>query len=55
MAMNYWFHPPDGDDFTAPYSSDFWPNDFVARFERCSKADMSIETTHPLERKSIAS
>ncbi len=33
MAMNYWFFPPDGVDFVAPYSSDLWPNDFNGRFE----------------------
>eukprot|EP00584_Thalassiosira_punctigera_P018653 CAMPEP_0172557264 /NCGR_PEP_ID=MMETSP1067-20121228/72347_1 /TAXON_ID=265564 ORGANISM="Thalassiosira punctigera, Strain Tpunct2005C2" /NCGR_SAMPLE_ID=MMETSP1067 /ASSEMBLY_ACC=CAM_ASM_000444 /LENGTH=426 /DNA_ID=CAMNT_0013346313 /DNA_START=58 /DNA_END=1334 /DNA_ORIENTATION=+ len=25
LAMNYWFHPPDGNDFDVPYSTDFWP------------------------------
>ena len=35
LALNYWFHPPDGHDFTSPYSSDFWPNDYRERFEDC--------------------
>lgn len=43
MAMNYWFHPPDGVDFVAPYSSDFWTNDFYERFD--SKAGISEATT----------
>lgn len=33
LAMNYWFHPPDGDSFDVPYSTDFWPNDYRARCE----------------------
>jgi hypothetical protein len=28
LAFNYWFHPPDGDDFERPYSCDFWPQDW---------------------------
>ena len=32
LAMNYWFHPPDGESFEHPYSSDFWPNDYKDRF-----------------------
>jgi hypothetical protein len=32
LAMNYWFHPPDGDSFEHPYSTDFWPNDYKDRF-----------------------
>ena len=34
LAMNYWFHPPDGDNFDHPYSTDFWPNDYNDRFEK---------------------
>lgn len=34
LAMNYWFHPPDGDSFELPYSTDFWPNDYKDRFEK---------------------
>lgn len=34
IALNYWFHPPDGDEFSQPYSSDFWPNDFSERAEK---------------------
>ena len=34
IALNYWFHPPDGNDFSTPYSSDFWPNDFSERVEK---------------------
>ncbi len=34
MAFNYWFHPPDAqNDFDAPYTTDFWPNDFKDRFK----------------------
>jgi len=33
LAMNYWFHPPDGESFNSPYSSDFWPNDYQDRFD----------------------
>ncbi len=33
LAMNYWFHPPDSGNFLAPYTSDFWQNDFDSRFE----------------------
>jgi len=33
LAMNYWFHPPDGESFDSPYSSDFWPNDYQDRFD----------------------
>ena len=32
LAMNYWFHPPDGESFEHPYSTDFWPNDYKDRF-----------------------
>jgi hypothetical protein len=32
LAMNYWFHPPDGGSFEHPYSTDFWPNDYKDRF-----------------------
>ena len=28
MAFNYWFHPPDGEIFDAPYKSDFWSKDW---------------------------
>lgn len=31
LAMNYWFHPPDGDSFEQPYSTQFWPNDYKDR------------------------
>jgi len=33
LAVNYWFHPPDANNFDAPYSTDFWPNDYRDRFE----------------------
>jgi hypothetical protein len=36
IALNYWFHPPDGNEFSHPYSSDFWPNDFSERVEKSS-------------------
>jgi len=32
LALNYWFHPPDGQSFNSPYSTDFWSNDFRDRF-----------------------
>ena len=31
MAFNYWFHPPDGDSVTTPYSSPFWKKDWEDR------------------------
>lgn len=31
LAFNYWFHPPDGQTFEKPYSSDFWPDDWKKR------------------------
>jgi hypothetical protein len=31
MAINYWFHPPDGSLFEKPYQSDFWENDWRGR------------------------
>lgn len=31
MAMNYWFHPPDTQDFKEPYSSKFWQIDWEMR------------------------
>jgi len=31
MAFNYWFHPPDGDSFDQPYTSNFWRRDWEAR------------------------
>ena len=24
MALNYWYHPPDAEDFAYPYKDDFW-------------------------------
>ncbi|KAL7510345.1 hypothetical protein ACHAXN_012027 [Cyclotella atomus] len=39
LALNYWFHPPDGKEFETPYSTDFWPNDFKDRF-RNGKGDL---------------
>ena len=31
LALNYWFHPPDGSTFEKPYTSDFWVNDWKRR------------------------
>jgi hypothetical protein len=31
MAVNYWFHPPDGKSFEEPYADDFWARNFKAR------------------------
>lgn len=28
LALNYWFHPPDGTSFQQPYSSSFWTDDW---------------------------
>lgn len=28
MALNHWFHPPDGTSFEKPYTSDLWAKDF---------------------------
>ena len=39
LALNYWFHPPDGQYFDAPYSSDFWPNDYRDRLMNESKIE----------------
>jgi len=30
-AFNYWFHPPDSADFSSPYESAFWANDWTER------------------------
>uniref|UniRef100_A0A7S1XRY0 JmjC domain-containing protein n=1 Tax=Phaeomonas parva TaxID=124430 RepID=A0A7S1XRY0_9STRA len=32
MALNYWFHPPDGTGLAKPYSTDFWQEAFAERF-----------------------
>ncbi|KAL7483717.1 hypothetical protein ACHAW6_009355 [Cyclotella cf. meneghiniana] len=37
LAMNYWFHPPDGKDFDSPYENDFWSNDYEDRFNPSQK------------------
>jgi len=34
LALNYWFHPPDGASFEAPYTSDFWRKDFEDRMKK---------------------
>ena len=31
LALNYWFHPPDGLTFEKPYTTDFWVNDWNRR------------------------
>jgi len=31
MAFNYWFHPPDTQDYATPYRSTFWEVDWKAR------------------------
>jgi hypothetical protein len=31
MAINYWFHPPDGTVFEKPYQSNFWESDWRGR------------------------
>jgi mannose-6-phosphate isomerase-like protein (cupin superfamily) len=31
MALNYWFHPSDQNDFTHPYQSEFWPKNWESR------------------------
>lgn len=36
LALNYWYQPPDQltpENFTTPYSSDFWQRDWDQRFE----------------------
>ena len=30
-AINYWFHPPDGETYAAPYRDRFWESDFEHR------------------------
>ncbi len=37
LAFNYWFHPPDANEYKKPYTSDFWQNDFNSRFEGANK------------------
>ena len=39
MALNYWFHPPDGESFERPYSTDFWPRDYEERTRRSAAAE----------------
>ena len=34
LALNYWFHPPDGVSFDKPYEADFWPKEWAARGEK---------------------
>lgn len=31
MAVNYWFHPPDGDSYQAPYADEFWEESWRRR------------------------
>lgn len=31
MAVNYWFHPPDGDSFKSPYADTFWSESWKRR------------------------
>jgi ribosomal protein L16 Arg81 hydroxylase len=31
MALNYWFHPPDSEAFSSPYSKPFWQRDWDNR------------------------
>lgn len=31
LAVNYWFHPPDGESFEQPYNDDFWPESWRRR------------------------
>lgn len=31
LALNYWFHPPDGERHDKPYLSDFWSRDMQLR------------------------
>jgi hypothetical protein len=31
MAVNYWFHPPDGPSFDHPYADSFWPDNWRQR------------------------
>jgi hypothetical protein len=33
LALNYWFHPPDGANFAHPYTSDFWAKEYAERQE----------------------
>ncbi|EJK68148.1 hypothetical protein THAOC_10698, partial [Thalassiosira oceanica] len=39
LALNYWFHPPDGESFERPYSTDFWPRDYEERNRRSAAAE----------------
>lgn len=31
VALNYWFHPPDSNNFDTPYSSCFWPLEWASQ------------------------
>eukprot|EP00300_Choanocystis_sp_HF-7_P007532 c15342_g1_i2.p1 GENE.c15342_g1_i2~~c15342_g1_i2.p1 ORF type:complete len:509 (+),score=114.13 c15342_g1_i2:51-1577(+) len=31
MALNFWFHPPDGKEFSKPYTRPFWETDWALR------------------------
>jgi hypothetical protein len=31
MAFNYWYYPPDTQDYSKPYSSPFWESDWAER------------------------
>lgn len=40
MAFNFWFHPPDGDSYTAPYRSPFWAWDWQRRTSDGGDSDL---------------
>jgi oxalate decarboxylase/phosphoglucose isomerase-like protein (cupin superfamily) len=31
LAVNYWYHPPDQQDFELPYKDDFWARNKESR------------------------
>lgn len=31
VAINYWMHPPSNEDYSSPYSNDYWLNDWKLR------------------------
>lgn len=37
VALNYWFHPPDGKQYDHPYENDFWKQTFENRKKFPSK------------------
>jgi hypothetical protein len=45
MAFNYWFYPPDGQDFEQPYTSSFWPRRWQAKQHELLQARTQDESS----------